>query len=337
MKKLLKHKICFFAMICVVTICSLTVGMMVLSGDKFSGKQKNVYLQKTAAQKNSIPIAMAADDNYTYPTIVSITSLVENSSAETNYEIYIMVPGGFAEENKQKLLGLQEKYENRCKINLIDMQDSYKEANVAHHVRTPLTTPAYYRLSLSSLLPELDKIIWLDGDTLIFDDLRPMFDISMDGLYCRGFLDFQYPMDCFNFRGDHYICSGIMLMNLEKLRQDNMEPKIEEFIKENNDKLIQHDQTVINVLFEKNIGAFPAKYGMFNFVDHADVKHYFDQLISEDRYTEEEVFAAYENPVILHYVNKPWHKNKVYKENLWWEYAAKTDYLSEIKEKYGVA
>lgn len=53
----------------------------------------------------------------------------------------------------------------------------------------------------------------------------------------------------------------------EKLREDNMEPKIETFIKENNDKLVQHDQTVINVLFQDNIGALPIKYGIFNFTD----------------------------------------------------------------------
>lgn len=130
---------------------------------------------------------MAADNNYTYPTVVSITSLMTNAKNTTYYDIHIMVPHDFTEENKQKLLNLQKKFESRCQINLIDMQNSYESANVAGHIRTPLTTPAYYRLSLSSLLPEVDKIIWVDGDTLIFEDLTNLINISMDGLYYKGF------------------------------------------------------------------------------------------------------------------------------------------------------
>ena len=325
MKKLFKSK---FWVITAVCTSMLFVGALALY---FIGSLKSEESQKI------VPIAMAADNNYTYPTIVSITSLMTNSKNTTHYDVNIMVPGEFSEENKQKLLSLQEKFENRCKINLIDMKGRYKNANVDGHIRTSLTTPAYYRLSLSSLLPELDKIIWLDGDTLIFEDLTNLININMDRVYYRGFLDYPYPMESFNFKGDHYICSGVMLINLKKLRQDDMEPKIEEFIKENNDKLVQHDQTVINVLFENNIGALPVKYGIFNFADMAMVNDYSSRLVAENKYTKEEILEAYEKPAILHYVYKPWFQNEVNRKNLWWEYAAKTDYFDEIKAHFGVA
>ena len=284
--------------------------------------------------KNSVPIAMAADDNYTYPTIVSITSLLENSDSSTSYDIYIMTPGDFLEENKQKLLSLQEKNKDKCKINLINMKDNYKNANVAGHGNTPLTTPAYYRLSLPSLLSEFDKVIWVDGDTLIFEDLTNLININMNGFYYKGFLDFPFPMDCFNFTGDHYICSGVMLINLEKLRQDNMEKTFETFIKENNDKLVQHDQTVINVVCHENIGALPAKYGIFNW-ENNEIEHYFSKLVAKNKYTKEEVYDAHKNPAILHYVNKPWTEKDVNRKSLWWDYAEKTGYIDEIKVMYG--
>lgn len=340
MQKLFKSKKnCFLTVVCAMAVAIVAIWMVGLSGTKsgdFLSKNVAAPLSQRMAQQSSIPIAMAADDNYTYPTIVSITSLMINSNEETNYDIYIMTQGGFAEENKQKLLSLQAKYGNRCKINLIDMQDNYENANVAGHGRTPLSTPAYYRLSLSSLLPKLDKIIWLDGDTLVFDDLTSLFNISMEGLYYRGFLDYPYPMECFNFNGDHYICSGVMLINLEKLRRDNMETQIATFIVENNDKLVQHDQTVINVLFEKNIGALPPKYCIFNFADMEMVEDYSNRLVAENRYTKDEILDAYNNPVILHYVYKPWTELESNRKALWWEYAAKTDYFEEIKAKYNL-
>ncbi len=321
MKKFPKAKIWSIIVICVAILVSI--------GFTF-------FKSKGTKAQNNIAVAMAADDNYTYPTIVSITSLLTNSKNDTYYDIYIMIPGNFEEENKQKILSLQRKYENRCKITLIDMQDKYKNANVADHIRTPLSTPSYYRLSLSSLLPEQDSIIWLDGDTLIFDDLSDMFSLNMENLYYRCFLDYPYPMPCFNFKGDHYICAGVMLINLKNLRENNMETEFEKFIAKNNEKLIQHDQTVINVLCNGYIGALPAKYGMFNFTDANMVNDYSNRLIASDRYSEEEIWSAYKNPIILHYVYKPWSKEEVNRKSLWWEYAAKTDYFSEIREKYAI-
>ena len=51
-----------------------------------------------------------------------------------------------------------------------------------------MTTVAYYRLCLSDLFPNIDKMIYLDGDTLTFDNLKKMYDIDMKGFYYKGFL-----------------------------------------------------------------------------------------------------------------------------------------------------
>ena len=65
------------------------------------------------------------------------------------------------------------------------MKVKYKDSHISGYI----TTAAYYRLSLSDLIPNLDKIIWLDGDTVVFGDLKEMYDIDMKGFYYRGFLD----------------------------------------------------------------------------------------------------------------------------------------------------
>ena len=291
------------------------------------------YLKETKTN-NNISVAMAADDNYTYPTIVSITSLMTNSKNDTYYDIYIMIPGNFNEENKQKILSLHEKYENKCKITLIDMQDRYKNANDKGHI----TTPAYYRLALSDVLPGEKKIIWLDCDTLIFEDLTDLFNIAMRDFYYMGFLDDNVDgLAEFGIKDDHYICSGVMLVNLEKLRQDDMVNKFEKFISENNDKLVQHDQTVINLICYENIGVLPAKYGVFNFATLEKAKEHADILKSSERYTKNEMQDAFEHPAILHCIWKPWWNNEsAHNQELWLQYAAKTDYFNEIREKYSI-
>ncbi len=333
MKRLLKSKI-FLLTVCTFTlVCSLIGVSNVLLTKAGSSGVETTNATILSEDTHIVPIAMAADDNYTYPTLVSITSLMENSKKDTHYDIYIMTPGEFTPENKQKLLDLQEKNDNRCKITLIDMKNRYKDANDMGHI----TTPTYYRLSLSSLLPDLNKIIWLDGDTLIFEDLTDMLNLNMDGLYYRGFLDANvHGTRPFGVEDDHYICAGVMLINLEKLRQDNMEAKFETFIKENNEKLVQHDQTVINVLCHENIGILPAKYGIPSFIDKGIACLHAHGFIAKNRYTDEEMAAAYEKPAILHCICKPWGGDGALNQELWLSYAEKTGYIDEIKAKYGL-
>lgn len=322
-------------MACILTfICASVWGAVFFFSRTETTKVATTSTSRLSAPENIIPIAMAADDNYTYPTLVAITSLMENSKKDTHYDIYIMTPGEFADENSQKLLNLQDKYDNRCKIKLIDMKDRYKDANDKGRI----TTPTYYRLSLSSLLPSLNKIIWLDGDTLTFEDLTDMFDLDMNDLYYRGFLNRINPGTKFFVKDDSpHICAGVMLINLEKLRQDNMEAKFEAFIKENNDRLVQHDQTVINVLCHKNIGALPPKYGVFSFSDENTAKLFEHELPTWNRYTDKEIVKAYRKPAILHCVKKPWDNPSWSRADLWWDYAEKTGYLAEIKAKYQIS
>ncbi len=332
-KKTLKSRLWLVVVACAAILFSVAFAFVWNQKEEYTpgGHPMLMAAHSGYSQPMVIPVAMAADDNYTYPTIVAITSMMINSNSNTQYDIYIMTPGGFAGKNKQRILSLQDKYKNRCKITFIDMQDRYKKANDRGHI----TTPTYYRLSLSSLLPEIEKIIWLDGDVLVLGDFTDMYNISMDGLYYRGFLDSNVRgTEKFGIKNDHFICAGVMLVNLAKLRADNMEAKFEKFIENNNDRLEQHDQTVINVVCYKNTDFLPAKYGIFNFGTVEAARSHAEALLARDRYTADEMQDAYENPVILHCICKPWGQGEANRKSLWWEYAAKTDYFEEIKVKY---
>lgn len=334
MKKFLKNKRLFTISIFCMALFIGAVFTSALYKEKFNVFYKNVDKTQEATELKNIPIAMAADDNYTYPTIVSITSLIINSKNDTSYDIHIMTQGGFNQENKQKLLSLQEKYKDKCTINLIDMKDRYKNAYDKGHI----TTPAYYRLSLSSVLPDAEKVIWLDGDTLIFEDLTNLINIDMEDFYYKGFLDENVDgLADFGIKDDCYICSGVMLVNLKKLRQDNIEEKFEEFIIKNNNRLKQHDQTVINAVCYKNIGILPAKYGIFNFENLKKARDYVGILKNKNKYTIKEMEKALLHPAILHCIWKPWWNNgNAHNQELWLKYAEKTEYFDEIIAKYNL-
>jgi lipopolysaccharide biosynthesis glycosyltransferase len=123
---------------------------------------------------------MSLDDEYTYPTIVAMTSILENANSNTKYDFYLLHPSNFPIESKNKLKSLEKKY-IRCSVNLFDMKNFlFQKAILSRHIRT---SAAYYRLYLPNLLSNIDKIIYLDGDIITFDDLKKMFDIDMKGFY----------------------------------------------------------------------------------------------------------------------------------------------------------
>lgn len=299
-----------------------------INTDRMFDKEKEV---------NTVPIAMALDENYVYPTVVAITSAMENSNCRAKYDFYIMHTSDLSKESKKILESFQDKYDN-CSINLIDMKDKFHSALTDSRI----TTPAYYRLMLSDLLPNLDKIIWVDGDTLIFRDLVEMFNVDMDGYCYKGFLDFPqfnaYLKQAFNIESDHYICDGVMLVNLKELRKENAVQKFDDFISKNNNKLRQHDQTVINAVFADKIGVLPAKFGIWNYFNREKIDKWCKGLMSPEKYTFRELVNANENPTILHCTRKPWvSPHKFMKSDEWWQYAEKTDIFDKIKRKYLIA
>ena len=284
--------------------------------------------------KNSnviIPIAMSLDDTYIYTTIIAITSIMENSYKSTNYDFYIMHSPEFSLENKNKLKKIEKKY-NRCSITLINMEMRFKTAKTKGRI----TTPAYYRLALAELLPNIDKIIYLDGDILAFDDLKEMYDFDMDGYYYKGYLDIL--QDSFNRENHIYICSGVVLINLEELRNDDMLNKTYKFMEENKERLrkeLYHDQPIINALYFRKIGILPAKFGMFAYPNLEKLNEDITLYYNNKQYSKEELTNAYLSPKILHFTRgKPWKLRNNLKLNLWWEYAKKTDYYDEICKTY---
>ncbi len=195
----------------------------------------------------------------------------------------------------------------------------------------------YYRLELHNILINVDRIIWLDGDTLIFGDLSELIALDMRGNYILGFLDNNLEaLKEFNITNGVIICSGVLLMDLDALRKNNISEKYNKFLKENFGRIKQHDQTTINFACQGKISALPPKYGIWNFpnvklaIDHNNIQ------LPYLKYNENDFIFSYYYPVILHYVQKkPFlrdHTKIFYDE--WWKYAKKTGFYDEISKNF---
>lgn len=296
------------------------------------------------SEETVIPIAMATDDNYVLPTIVTMTSMLENSKSTTKYEYYLLLSGNVEAKNKEKLLSLRNRYKN-CSIKLIDMKDKFKGAYISNHI----TTPTYYRLVLPSLLSNIRKVIYLDVDMIIKKDLSELFNVNIENYYLAGVKNphgYICKDENFNWADylgvksiDQYINGGMLVMNLEKMREDNLENKFLNFINNknlNNEKIFLHDQDVINSVCYNKIYHLPCKYNLMLHYEAKSVNDFYNNKWLRECYDKNEWLEAHECPYVLHYSSwkKPWKKGftRMYRAEEWWQYAKKTPYYNEIKE-----
>ena len=287
-----------------------------------------------------ISIAYGLNNKYTYPTLVSMISALENRSKNSYYTFYLLVEKElFKLENKIIFKNLEEKYD-RCKIVFIHMKNN----NLKNARKDRYPMEAYYRLLLPDIIPRINRIIYLDGDTFIFKDLNEMYNLEMNNSIILGFADNNYKSaELFGLKTYAYITSGVLLLDLKKMRREKISRKFIDFIEKNKYNLIQEDQTVINIALNGRIGFLPPQYGMWNFASkHHLLKHNFygNNSLGIKAYNYKDFYNAWQIPTILHYVrSKPWKKKNsfthLFYHRIWWEYAKRSLVFKEIEKYYG--
>ena len=105
---------------------------------------------------------------------------------------------------------------------------------------------AMMRCALSQMLPFEEKVLWLDCDTIVDEDIGELFAIDMDGFYYAGAMEPQKSRDVFR-----YINSGVLLCNLDLLRNTKKDLEIISFL--NTYQLHWADQEAINLLCQGRI------------------------------------------------------------------------------------
>lgn len=280
-------------------------------------------------------VLFASDNNYAPFLLIAIISMLKNNQNEFDEINIFILDDGISEMNKEKLKNLINAF--NCKVIFIKTKQLDElEINIMTLERnlniSSLTT--YSRLFISNLLPkEIDKILYLDCDSLIVGSLKEFWDEDISDYYCAGILD------CINTtikkeygfsRDDTYINAGVLLINLKKWREDNVEVEFIDFMAQNQHRFYQHDQGVINNIFKNKIKIVHPKYNLqihFQSFDY-DLSRKFN-CIETEYYSKEIIMEAQKEPVFLHFCGgeyfRPWYNPKHPYAELFREYAKLVD------------
>lgn len=270
-------------------------------------------------QKKYIPIVYASDNNYAKYTSVSIQSILENSAQRNFLIFYILIDDEFSERNKELLTNQVEKYGHN--IVFVNMKDAYKEENlkiahISHHT--------YYRLQLPKILGYLNKLIYIDGDTIVLGDIGDLFDFDIKDSYFGGVkapaFDNKKHQNRLGIDTSKYINAGVLLVNNRLLIKDKVQKKFEELL---NNSYDCQDQDIINVAGFGKITLLPIKYNLMT-----KYQNTFSRFISEGKIDKSEFGEAIKYPLIIHYADKikPWNDKTSWLAAHYWEYAEKSPF-----------
>lgn len=249
-------------------------------------------------------IALASDNNYAiYLHIVIVSILDHNKNNEIN--IYI-IDSGITEENKKRIKKSVDEYSQ--KIRFIDANSLVGDLQVDNSF--PLS--AYSRLFLTRL-EDIDKIIYFDTDSLINGNLVDLWNIDLSSKYFAGVLDFveSYYRPMIGLPSSYpYINSGMLFMNLRKMRNDGWEDKVLEMIKRYKGSIPHHDQGIINALGNGKTVIVNPKYNVIADYIFQSIPRIFKRDVFGKYYTSEDIKEARENPVFIHFTasfyGRPW-------------------------------
>jgi lipopolysaccharide biosynthesis glycosyltransferase len=297
----------------------------IIQQNKICYKAKQFFLFKDdiikkSNHKNKIHISMAINSKGFYSALVSMVSALENNNKINNILVYhLLLSHDFNKDFITTFDSLKNKYE--VKIYYYIIPDIFKNYRSWFGGNKTI----YFKLLLPFIMNKLERIIYLDADTLIFKDILEMYNLPFNDNYALGYpFHTIYRIDHFVKNATYYINGGVILFNLKKIRNDKKDFE----------------------LFFQKVWLLPLQYGIYLFGNIESFEKKIEYRI-RFKLNKTEIIDAINDPSIVHFPccnPKIWYNTsrnifgvdsickRFYKE--FYYYANKTDIFSEIYREF---
>jgi lipopolysaccharide biosynthesis glycosyltransferase len=191
-------------------------------------------------ESNQIPILLCFDRNYANYAAVATYSAYKNTKTPL---IFYWLSTADCEEIAENL----QRHLQRLGIEIVFLALNLQNINdwkTGHH----FTTATYLRLFSPILFKNVDKIVYIDCDTLVLTDLCDLYNHPLDDFHFAGVIDevggrtSKVPRNI----NDKYINSGVLLMDLKGLRNNDFLGHSKMLYKKYENQITWADQCLIN-------------------------------------------------------------------------------------------
>lgn len=266
-----------------------------------------------------IPVFFTIDNSYAPFLAVALNSMIKNANPRRQYKA-IVLHQGLNENNLKKLKAFEK---DNFKIELTPMKANFDalDDRMSNRLRCDyFTLTIFFRLFIPLMFPEYDKGIYIDSDVVLTDDIGKLYDIEIGDNFIGACNDLsiadvpplvEYTKNAVGVKKEEYINSGVLLMNLKKMRQANFESHFLNLLNTYHFDCIAPDQDYINAMCN----------GKIYYLDEI-----WDTMPNDSR-------PPLKKTSLIHYnlFSKPWCYDNIQYGDVFWEYATDSGYIDEIK------
>lgn len=249
-------------------------------------------------------ILLCFDDNYSVFGATTITSFCINNQGK--HHIYI-ITNNISEINKRKLSLLVQSFDCDLHIFYVREEDCKGFPIGKHTANNYINIAAYFRLFMLKLLPDdLDKILYFDCDIIVNSSLKDLWNkhfpshIALMAVEDDGRNAIKGPVRLGYSPADSYFNTGMLFLDLVNLRSYISHEMILNYIFQNTDRILFHDQDVLNALLHDKKQFLPLTYNVLeaNYIKGHDLGTLYRQEAT-----------CLKSPVVIHFSGpiKPWH------------------------------
>ncbi|MEC4985056.1 MAG: glycosyltransferase family 8 protein [Oscillatoria sp. PMC 1068.18] len=286
-------------------------------------------------------IVCAADDRYAMPLTVAVRSVLANLKSYPQVKLFL-IDGGISPENKEKFL--QSLNPEQIELHWLQPdQSKLTKMKVKGHV----SLASYYRLLIPELLPgSLQKVIYLDSDLVVNADIGKLWNIDVGDYYLLAVQDLGVPyVGCpvgllnyqeLGYPADYkYFNAGVLVINLQKWREENIGKKVINYIQENLEFVRWWDQDGLNAVLAGKWGELDYKWNQQPPIYGYGEPSWKPSPLKKEL-SEEVCQDIIDNPYIVHYVTsrKPWRYDSLHpRRDLFFHYLDMTAWAGWRPEK----
>lgn len=246
-------------------------------------------------------IVYSCDKNYYLPLCISVFSICSrNLLKKTRFHI---INKNFSRNQITDLKNMIEKHGYAVSFYTSPMLPD----NIL--VKGGGTEAKYYRLCAASILPsDIDRVLYLDCDTLILRKLDQLYCMDMKNNIVCGVQDIVCKDERISVglgKNERYINSGVLLINLNEWRKQAVGEKGIQYLINNNKYLAFSDQGVINHICKGKTGYLHPKYNVYTPLYEYSRKQL--MCLAETRifYSDKSIRTAVNQPAIIHFTGAP--------------------------------
>jgi len=284
--------------------------------------------------ETAVPVVLAANDYYAPILCTCLESIREHINAEIQYDI-VVFHTNISKHNQNKIGSI---FGNNLNVRLQFINISSIVADYKLDAREHITTETFYRFLILDIMKDYDKVIYIDCDLVVNEDIAKLYQVEMGDNLIAGTLDadfigqlnipgattLEYSREVLKLKDPYkYFQAGVLVFNVPEMRKRTTVKELLEIADQ--DLYRYSDQDILNVLCQGRVTYLDLRW---NHIFDCYGERIKNVIVWDPVFLYEGYMEAKKDPYIIHYAGfcKPWDEPIEEFGEVFWNYARRTPY-----------